>query len=591
MIKECKQCNAGYIVDKDYLDFLDRISPSFKWNKYLIPVSEHCSDCRQQRKIAFRNERNLYRRKCDLTWEDVISAYSPDKNFLIYNTSDWWSDKWNPMDYWMDFDFNKSFFDQFNDLILRVPKLASFIHSTMENCGFCNYGQASKDCYMCFSAVWSENCINSQTPCSCIQDVDWVFNIQNQYCYNCVQCNSWYNLLHSSYSQNCKDSYFLLDCVSCDHCFWCVNLQHKKYCFLNEQLSEQDYKNKINKIIWSFRELSKFKSEFDNFILKNPRKNVRNTNAENCSWDFIQNSKDCKNCFSVVWAEKFVDCDVSWYAFDIRSSYFTWDKASLIYESSWYWRSNKCAFWFYGFDNHDCYYSFYLNNCSNCFACEWLKHKSYCIFNKQYTKQEYEALVPKIIEHMQKTKEWWEFFPIELSPFAYNETVAQEYFPLIKEEIENTYSKWLFNNNTSAWTWLIAPMRKDQDHNQSIQKGWKWKDQNDQIPDVTKVIPATRLPDTIKDIPDDILNWAIKCEKTNRPFKIIAQELEFYRKHNIPIPHLHPDQRHKERIMLRNPRRLFNRKCMKCDKQIQTSYAPEKPEIVYCEECYMGEIY
>jgi len=72
----------------------------------------------------------------------------------------------------MDFDFNKSFFDQFNDLILRVPKLASFIHSTMENCGFCNYGQASKDCYMCFSAVWSENCINSQTPCSCIQDVD-----------------------------------------------------------------------------------------------------------------------------------------------------------------------------------------------------------------------------------------------------------------------------------------------------------------------------------------------------------------------------------------------------------------------------------
>ena len=134
-------------------------------------------------------------------------------------------------------------------------------------------------------------------------------------------------------------------------------------------------------------------------------------------------------------------------------------------------------------------------------------------------------------------------------------------------------------------------MRKDQDHNQSIQKGWKWKDQDDQIPDVTKIIPASKLPDTIKDIPDDIQNWAIRCEKTNRPFKIIAQELEFYRKHNIPIPHLHPDQGHKERIMLRNPRRLFNRKCMKCDKQIQTSYAPEKPEIVYCEECYVEEVY
>jgi len=30
----------------------------------------------------------------------------------------------------------------------------------------------------------------------------------------------------------------------------------------------------------------------------------------------------------------------------------------------------------------------------------------YCILNKQYSKEEYEELVPKIIEHMQKTGEW-----------------------------------------------------------------------------------------------------------------------------------------------------------------------------------------
>lgn len=44
-----------------------------------------------------------------------------------------------------------------------------------------------------------------------------------------------------------------------------------------------------------------------------------------------------------------------------------------------------------------------VNNCRNCFGCVGLKQKQYCIFNKQYTKEEYEKLVPQIITHMQNT--------------------------------------------------------------------------------------------------------------------------------------------------------------------------------------------
>jgi hypothetical protein len=81
---------------------------------------------------------------------------------------------------------------------------------------------------------------------------------------------------------------------------------------------------------------------------------------------------------------------------------------------------------------------------------------------------------------------------------------------------------------------------------------------------VDKIIPADKLPNNIKDIPDDILNRAIKCEKTQKPFKIIPQELEFYRKHDLQLPKRHPDQRHLDRMELRNPRKLFSRKCDKC---------------------------
>jgi len=65
-----------------------------------------------------------------------------------------------------------------------------------------------------------------------------------------------------------------------------------------------------------------------------------------------------------------------------------------------------------------------------------LNTAKYCILNKQYTKEEYEKLMPKIIEYMEKTEEWGEFFPASLSPFGYNETIAMEYFPLTREEVK-----------------------------------------------------------------------------------------------------------------------------------------------------------
>jgi CxxC-x17-CxxC domain-containing protein len=99
------------------------------------------------------------------------------------------------------------------------------------------------------------------------------------------------------------------------------------------------------------------------------------------------------------------------------------------------------------------------------------------------------------------------------------------------------------------------------------------------------------LPYDITKIPDDILNWAIECEVTNKPFRIIRQELDFYRKHNLPIPKRHPDQRHLDIMALRNPRKLYDKKCDKCGKDIKTTYAPDRKEIVYCEECYNKEVY
>jgi hypothetical protein len=128
------------------------------------------------------------------------------------------------------------------------------------------------------------------------------------------------------------------------------------------------------------------------------------------------------------------------------------------------------------------------------------------------------------------------------------------------------------------------------DKNTVLESGFHWSDYEAPFPKVEKIIPASKLPPKIEDIPDDILNWAVECEVTKKPFRIIKQELEFYRKHHLPIPHRHPDQRHLDRMAQRNPRKLFERKCDKCEKDIITTYSPERKEQVYCEACYNQKI-
>ena len=92
-------------------------------------------------------------------------------------------------------------------------------------------------------------------------------------------------------------------------------------------------------------------------------------------------------------------------------------------------------------------YSTFIINCHNVFGCAYLRNAKYAILNKQYTKEEYEELVPKIIKHMNdmpyidskgRVYKYGEFFPFGSSPFSYEETVASEYFPLTKEEIKNS---------------------------------------------------------------------------------------------------------------------------------------------------------
>ncbi|MFC1616311.1 hypothetical protein ACFL21_04155 [Patescibacteria group bacterium] len=538
----CKQCSAGFEVTDDDLSFYKKISPVIKDEKFDIPTPSICPGCRIIRRFSWRNDMNLFHRKCDKTGENLISMFHPDSPITVYKQDIWWSDDWDPLDYGRDFDFNRSFFEQFNELNLSLPHMHIAALKT-ENSLYTNYNVGNKNCYMCSAGNHSQDCMycyNAQNSSDCL-DSDFVWDSEKLY--QCVMCEDMYNCSYCVHSKNCKDSLFLEDCSSCSECMLCFNLRNKKNCILNKEYSREEYLAKKSEF---------FEKGFDELFelwkterLKYPKKENHNVQTENCTGEYIHQSKNCHECY--IMAKGCEDCKYVVNGFPyLKDSYdctYCGENASLIYEcigtginESNILLSNLC--------DEGCYNMIYCNycfGCHDCFACSNLRKKQYCVFNKQYSKEDYQEIVSRIIQHMQKIGEWGEFFPMQISPFAYNESCAYQYLPLSEEQVENLGLKW-------------------------------------------------RVPG--EDVTKDIVGANVKtCSVTGKFFKILDKEKEFYSKMELPEPTKCYEQRHKDRMELMNGLMIYDRNCDKCGKGIRTNYSPDGGEIIYCEECYLGEVY
>ena len=547
--KSCKRCNVSFEITEDDLAFYEKISPTFDGQKFAIPAPTLCPQCRQQRRLAFRNERSLYRRTCDASGKQIISMYSPDKPYKVYDQKIWWSDSWDAMEYGREFDFSKTFTQQFGELMREVPRIAMVI-SFCENCDYAPYCTRSKGCYMSISCVESENILYSYQTNHSQKCVDSEISYYCQHCYEVVCSDHLYDCQYCVY---CKDSHhlsFCRDCIGCEYCLGCVNLTHKKYCILNQQVTPEEFKIYKDSLIENEKQ-AELLHHYSSLLQKISKPDNHIINCVDVTGSFLINSSHCKECYN---AENLEYCAYvhtlpggAKYCYDIQYS----PRAEYVYNSLSAVDSNYSQFLLHSRANSFCYYvdECYYNQ--HCFWCIWLRNKSYCIFNKQYTKEEYEKTVAKIIAHMQETPtksgqacERGEFFDPSLSPFGYNETVAQEYYPC--SVIARS------DNDEAIHDYDRSPhFARDDGGLELSQFGFTRSTYEAPKPQSDKIVLAKDLPDTIIEVTDDILQYAIQCEVTGKLFRIQPQELAFYRKHNIPLPRKHPDQRHLERLALR----------------------------------------
>ena len=575
--RTCQNCKKDFTIEPEDFNFYEKIK---------VPPPTFCPECRTVRRMIFRNERTLYKRKCDFSKQDIITPFSVDNSCQVYEREIWWSDKWDPLESGLDIDFSKPFFVQWQELLKRAP-LPSLFNSRISNSFYCNHCGEIRNSYLTFASWGAENILFSAKIISSKDSMDLLACSNTELSYDLIACEKMYGSVFCENCENCVSSYFLYECKGCTNCVGCVNLRNKSYCIFNEQYSKEDYEREVAKLnLDSYKGFNAVKEKFINLRRESIRKFANFYNTQNSTGDNLAYAANCKFCFDLKDGVKDTKFTINGGAKleDAYDGYGLGGNASLIYESVDTGADGVGLFFnVFVWGGNDVYYSYASHGCGNVFGCIGLRNKQYCILNKQYTKEEYNELIPQIIKHMNdmpyvdqggKIYRYGEFFPTELSPFCYNETIAQEYFPLTQDE--------------------------------ALNQCYRWKDEEKRNYKID--IKTEDIPDDIHQINKDIIGKVIECahkgkcnEQCTEAFKIIEDELSFYQKMNLFLPHLCPNCRHFERLKARNPVKLWHRSCMcerdnhnhkgKCQNEFETSYAPNRPEIVYCEKCYQKEVY
>ena len=555
VVKNCKNCKKGFTIEPDDFGFYEKMN--------VLPPNL-CPMCRAQIRLSFRNEGCFYKRSCDKCKIDKVSMYSGNKAYTVWCYDCWFGDDWDAGDFCLEHDPQKPFLKQVEELLKKVPKI-SLIYVRSLNSQYSNISADNKNCYMIVESSNNENCTNCYwiqqskdlVDCSFANKVELSYEVDD-----CYDCN---NLRWAKGCHSCLDGALLIDCRNCSDCLGCINLRGQKYNIFNQQYTKDEYENKLESFhLDTYSGVENFKKEFQNFLKDKPRKYAEIVQGINSTGNYIKTVKNCKNCFHCFDSE---DCKYGVHTWRNAKDCMDVDTAGrgaeLIYnsinagiETSNQIASNLCWSSTYSF------YSSYCFNCNNILGCVGLLKKDYCILNKQYDKETYEKLKEQIISEMKKNGKWGNFFEKYMSSFGYNETPAQEQFPLTREEALFQGFKW---EDTERGTYGKETIF--------------WKDFPDSIFDLSKDF--------------DVNKEVFACIECNKNYRIIADELSFYRRMEIPIPRNCPECRHLKRIRDRGPNKLWHRKCMNkdCQNEFETSYAPERPEKIYCESCYNQEVY
>ncbi|MBT5015938.1 hypothetical protein HN748_02585 [Candidatus Peregrinibacteria bacterium] len=523
---KCTLCKKSFEVSKEEAAFCGKMK---------VPTPAQCPTCCQRQLFALRNEQSLYQRPCDCCKKPMIAMFPEESPYTVYCSDCWWNDQFEARDYGQEFDFSRPFFDQLNELMRRAP-IANLAIGDSENSDFTNYAMWNKNCYLISSSDYNQDCYYSTYIFRCADCADCLFTDDSELCYESIDSKNCYGSAFLQDCSTCTESFFCFNCRGAQNLLGCVNVKNQNYQIFNKKVTKEEFEKVKNDVLTSPESVLEFRKKFYEFKRKFLHRGVQTEHSVDCVGDRLTRCKGCVNSFDLVESQDCLNCSLGFKARDCMNSVGLPD-AELCYGCIGVPGDYNLRFCVLVWPKSSFLdYSLFCRASSNCFGCVGLHKNEYCILNKQYTREEYEKIVPRIIEHMKETQEWGQFLPPQVVPFAYNETLAQDYFPLNREQAEEL--------------------------------GYRWQEES--------AITA--------------VEGALSCRHCESSYQITEQEKRLYGKLGLPKPDSCPKCRHKIRIRLRNPRNLWERKCSKCSEDLQTSFSPQKTEPICCERCYLSVV-
>ena len=466
-----------------------------------------------------------------------------------------------------EFDLNSSFFKQLRELQLKIPLLAErSIKEPQNSIAAFSLGDVNSY-FMMFCR--SKNSLFSH----------WVFDMEDSSeAWNGSSIVNSYNIANSQRIHSCKyvresfdciNSSFLFDCRNCEFCFGATNKRNAKYIWWNEQLTKEEWERRFSEIDLSCRSsLKEHVSRFHKMIGGAVWPQNFNEKASDSKGEYLTNVENCRYCYSCIDGPK----DLYWV------NYASGNASDCAFCSGSY-SSNNC---YYSSNSSDCSnvlfsytcgssqrleYCIQCYNCEDCFGCNGLNYKKFCIFNKQYTEEEYWNKLDEIKCAMLDMGEYGEWFPLSMAPGYFPDSGAPMYFAA---------------DETVGFE-ALGSLEFDPESEGAI---------GQELSDVTKLKQIDDVPNCVDDL--QIEEWAgvpIYDPVLKRRFSYIKPEYQFHKNHKIALSDEHFILRSKKLYQESNSGKFMNTSCHKCNEKVFTSINPTyKERQIYCKSCYLAFI-
>jgi len=531
------------------------------YKKFNVPPSKYSPLNRMRIMHGYFIMYNIFYNKHVDTGRQMMSTIPPASGFRVLEDKEWYERDFSEKG--ISLDANKTFFDQLYELSLSVPLPAHDNIVPPENSiAFLSFGD--QDSYFVMASR-AKGCFYSSNVFDSEDSAEIVMGTNIRESYNILNSSNLFRCQFVQDSQNCQNGFFLFDCRDCENCFGAVNQRNKKYLWFNEQLDREEYEQRLNEVVLSsFFELQKYETRFHQFVQDQavwPENS--NLRIENSTGEYLEDTINARDCYHVRGGSRNID-------------HVTWCLGAP---------SEGCAYCGGATGSTDCYYSvgvtnchralFNLNivtdsrnleyctrcfNCENCFGCVGLRHKKFCILNKQYSEEEYWQVLDQLKCRLLEEGNYGDIPGLRFS--------------------------------TQHWTSLLDLFEIDKET--ALKLGGRDFDltgDGAEGPEIASelILSTETIPDTIKSEDfDKVVGKFYFDKEIGRRFGYLRPELELYQKLKIAPPRRHPRGRIMDIYRYLNKPEFIKTDCAKCQRELLVAKNFAYPNRkIYCHDCYL----